>query len=303
MTVSAATPAPDQSLVAAWMMAIRPKTLPAAISPVIVGCAVAFQQGYFSAFSAAAALLVALLLQIGANLANDVADFQRGADTAERLGPPRVTQTGLLTPRAVGLATASVLVVAAVPGLFLVWLGGPLFALVGLAAIVAAVTYTAGPKPFGYLGLGEIFVFFFFGPVAVAGTAYVMSHALSTLAIVASIPIGCLVTAILVVNNLRDLETDRAAGKRTLAVRIGRDATRWEFATLLAIAYLAPIGLLIAGMASGWVLIAWATAPVAATLARQVWVVSGRALNPVLGGTARLCLWFGVTFAVGIVLG
>jgi 1,4-dihydroxy-2-naphthoate octaprenyltransferase len=174
--------------------------------------------------------------------------------------------------------------------------------MIGLLAIAAAVTYTAGPKPFGYLGLGEIVVFVFFGPVAVAGTAFVMTHDVSQLTVLASVAVGCLVTAILVVNNLRDMDTDRASGKRTLAVRIGRGATRWEYAALLAVAYAMPVVLWATGISQPGPLLAWTTAPLAILLVRQVWAVDGRGLNPVLGGTARLCLWFAVTLGAGIVL-
>jgi 1,4-dihydroxy-2-naphthoate octaprenyltransferase len=288
--------------ISAWLLAARPKTLPAAVAPVLVGCAVAWAEGAFSPLPAIAAFAVALLLQIGANLANDVADFRRGADTAERLGPVRVTQSGLLSVRQVTIATAAVLALAAVPGLYLVWRGGPLFALIGILALLAAVAYTAGPKPYGYAGLGEVFVFLFFGPVAVAGPAYVMMQTLSPLAIAASIPLGCLVTAILVVNNLRDIETDRAAGKRTLAVRLGRDATRREYAVLLVVAYAAPLLIWFGGLTPLWPMLAWATAPLAVLLVRRVWTVSGRGLNSVLGGTARLCLWYAIAFGAGIAL-
>ena len=229
------------SPVSAWLLAARPKTLPAAISPVLVGCAVAWAENGFDLVAAIAAFAVALLLQIGANLANDVADFRRGADTPDRLGPLRVTQSGLIAPRQVVAATVTVLIAAAVPGLYLVWRGGPVLAVLGLLAVAAAVTYTAGPKPFGYIGLGELFVFFFFGPVAVVGTAFVMTHHVTRLALVSSIAVGCLVTAILVVNNLRDIDSDRSAGKRTLAVRIGRRASRWEYTALIAVAYAMPI--------------------------------------------------------------
>jgi 1,4-dihydroxy-2-naphthoate octaprenyltransferase len=286
----------------AWLLAFRPKTLPAAISPVFVGCAIAWTENRFDLGSALAAFAVALLLQIGANLANDVADFQRGADTRDRLGPLRVTQGGLIPPRQVVVATVAVLTAAAVPGLYLVWRGGPVLALLGLLAIAAAVTYTAGPKPFGYLGLGELVVFVFFGPVAVAGTAFVMTHHVTRLALVSSLAMGCLITAILVVNNLRDIDTDRMAGKRTLAVRIGRRATRWEYTALLAVAYAMPVGMWVAGLAQPGPLLAWTTTPLAIVLVRKVWEVDGRALNPVLGGTARLCLWFAVTLGAGIVL-
>jgi 1,4-dihydroxy-2-naphthoate polyprenyltransferase len=288
----------------AWLLAARPKTLPAAISPVLVGCAVAWAEHEFELVVAVAAFAVALLLQIGANLANDVADFRRGADTDSRLGPLRVTQGGLIAPRQVVMATVVVLIVAAIPGLYLVWCGGPVLAMVGLLAIAAAVTYTAGPKPFGYLGLGELVVFLFFGPVAVAGTAYVMTDDITRLALLSSVAMGCLVTAILVVNNLRDVDTDRAAGKRTLAVRIGKGATRWEYTALIAAAYAMPLVIWIwaSELSEPGPLLAWATAPLAIVLVRQVWDVDGRALNPVLGGTARLCLWFAVALSAGIIL-
>ena len=290
------------SPLSAWLLATRPKTLPAAISPVIVGCAVAWAEDRFDLVAGLAAFAVALLLQVGANLANDVADFRRGADTDDRLGPMRVTQSGLISPRHVVVATVTVLLAAAAPGLYLVWRGGPVLAMLGLLAIAAAVTYTAGPKPFGYLGLGELFVFIFFGPVAVVGTAFVMTHEVTRLALLSSVAMGCLVTAILVVNNLRDIDTDRVAGKRTLAVRIGRRATRWEYTVLIAVAYAMPLIMWWSGLSEPWPLLAWTTAPLAIHLVRQVWDVAGRGLNPVLGGTARLCLWFAVTLGVGITL-
>jgi 1,4-dihydroxy-2-naphthoate polyprenyltransferase len=301
MSTALGSPA-NVSPLSAWLLAARPKTLPAAISPVLVGCAVAWAENGFDLMSAFAAFAVALLLQIGANLANDVADFRRGADTDNRLGPLRVTQGGLLSPRQVIMATVAVLTAAALPGLYLVWRGGLVLALLGLLAIAAAVTYTAGPKPFGYLGLGELFVFFFFGPVAVVGTSFVMTHDVAPLSLASSIAMGCLVTAILVVNNLRDIDSDLAAGKRTLAVRIGRKATRWEYTTLIAVAYAMPIVMWASGMSQPWPLLSWATIPLAIHLVRQVWEVGGRGLNPVLGGTARLCLWFAVTLGAGIVL-
>ena len=301
MSTALGSPA-DVSPFSAWLLATRPKTLPAAISPVIVGCAVSWAEARFDLVAALAALAVALLLQIGANLANDVADFRRGADTDDRLGPMRVTQRGLIPPRQMVVATVIVLLAAAAPGLYLVWRGGPVLAMLGLLAIAAAVTYTAGPKPFGYLGLGELFVFIFFGPVAVVGTAFVMTHDVTRLALLSSVAMGCLVTAILVVNNLRDIDTDRAAGKRTLAVRIGRGATRWEYSALIAVAYAIPLIMWWSGLSEPWPLLAWTTAPLAIRLVRQVWDVAGRGLNPVLGGTARLCLWFAITLGVGIAL-
>src|SRR5215213_1973621 len=295
-------PSTNVTPLSAWLLAVRPKTLPAAVSPVLVGCAVAWAEGGFDLAPALAAFAVALLLQIGANLANDVADFRSGADTQDRLGPLRVTQGGLIPPRQMVVATAAVLIAAAAPGLYLIWRGGVVLAVLGLLAIAAAVTYTAGPKPFGYLGLGELFVFVFFGPVAVVGTAFVMTHHITNLPLASSTAIGCLVTAILVVNNLRDIDTDRMAGKRTLAVRIGTGATHWEYTALLAVAYAMPVLIWTSELSQPGPLLAWATAPLAILLVRRVWQVSGRALNPVLGGTARLCLWFAITFGAGIIL-
>lgn len=285
-----------------WLVAARPKTLPAAVAPVAVGSAVAWSEGGLVPWVAAAALAVALLLQIAANLANDVFDYRRGADTEHRLGPPRVTQSGLIPPGRVLMATAVVLVGAVLAGLPLVWRGGwPLLAL-GLLAILATLAYTAGPAPLGYIGLGEAAVFAFFGLVAVAGTAYVQTKELSWLAIAAAVPVGWLVTAILVVNNLRDIETDRRAGKRTLAVRLGDAATRKEYAGLIAGAYvLLPVYWLL-GLISIWWWLPWLTLPLAVPLVRRVARESGPALNAVLAGTARLQLLFSILFAGSIVL-
>lgn len=285
----------------AWLLAARPKTLPAALSPVVVGSAVAVAEGGFDLLVGIAAIAVALLLQIGANFANDVADFRSGADTEHRVGPTRVTQSGLLSPRQVEVATAITLALAAIPGAFLVWRGGWIFAVVGLLAIGAAVAYTAGPA-YGYVGLGDIAVFLFFGPVAVAGTAYLMTHQLTALSLLSSIPMGCLITAILVVNNLRDIETDREAGKRTLAVRLGRGGARAEYTALLVLSYVMPVVVWLSGLASFWVLLSFVTAPLALVLLQRVRNQEGRALNPVLAGTARFCLFFAVAYAVGIVL-
>jgi 1,4-dihydroxy-2-naphthoate octaprenyltransferase len=292
---------PTTSTVNAWLLAARPKTLPAALSPVVVGSAVAYAEGRFDLLVALAAIAVALLLQIGANFANDVADFRSGADTEHRVGPTRVTQSGLLSPRQVEVATAVTLALAAIPGLYLVWQGGWVFAVAGLLAIGAAVAYTAGPA-YGYVGLGDIAVFLFFGPVAVTGTAYLMTQQLTTLSLLSSIPMGCLITAILVVNNLRDIETDRAAGKMTLAVRLGRGGARTEYVLLLVLSYVIPIVVWLNGLTSFWVLLSFVTLPLGVMLMQRVRHEEGRALNPVLAGTARLCLFFAVAYAVGIVL-
>jgi len=284
----------------AWWLAIRPATLAASAAPVAVGAGVAWSAGAFSIGAALAALLGALFLQVGANFANDVFDFERGADTADRQGPTRVTQAGLITPaqmkRAMWLAFAA----ASVAGVYLATLAGwPVLAL-GLASIAAAYLYTGGPRPYGYVGLGDLAVFLFFGLGAVIGTYYVQALAVSGLAVFASIPIGALAAAILVVNNLRDIETDARAGKRTLAVRIGEGPTRIYYLTLLLVAYVVPLALWWRGLASAWVLLTWLSLPLALRLVVRVRRERGLALNGCLVGTARLEVLYGLLFALGL---
>ena len=288
--------------VSPWLLAARPRTLPAAVAPVIVGTAIAVAEGRFAFWAAAASFAVALLLQIGANLANDVFDYRRGADTTARLGPTRVTQSGLIPPERVLLATWLTLGAAALAGLYLVWRGGWPILLLGLLAILSALAYTGGPAPLGYHGLGDLFVFLFCGLVAVAGTYYVQARELSALALAAGVPVGCPVTAILVVNNLRDVETDRAAGKRTLAVRLGRRGTQAEYVALLAVAYGALPLLWLAGLLPGWWWLPWLSLPLAVALVRRVLRETGPALNAVLAGTARLHLLYGLLLSAAILL-
>jgi len=284
-----------------WWLAIRPRTLPAAVGPIAIGTAVAIHEDGFYLPAALAALAVALLLQIAANLANDLFDFKRGADVA-RVGPTRVTQSGLVTTRAMYCATGTVIGLAVIAGLVLVQRGGwPIFVL-GLLSVLSAIAYTAGPYPLGYHGLGDLFVFLFFGLVGVAGSAYVQTLDLTWFAIAASIPAGALVTAIIVVNNLRDIETDRAAKKRTLAVRIGRNGTIGEYSLLISLAYVTPLSLWLNGNLSIWWWMSWVSVPLAWTLLRKVRSERGRALNPVLAGTAKLSLVFSLLFAGSIVL-
>jgi 1,4-dihydroxy-2-naphthoate octaprenyltransferase len=283
-----------------WLIAIRPATLTAAVAPVLVGSAVAARAGGFRLGPAAAALAGAMLLQIGANLANDVDDFERGADTAARRGPTRVTQSGLLRPRQVRRAEWLAFAAAALVGTYLIAVAGWPIALLGLAAIAAGWAYTGGPWPLGYHGLGDACVFLFFGLAAVAGTAYVQTGGLEPLALVAALPVGALITAILVVNNTRDADSDRLAGKRTLAVRLGAGGGRIEYALLLAVAYAVPPLLWSAG-ASAWVLLPLATLPLA--LRRVVAMArarDGTAFNALLGATARLQLLFAALFAAGL---
>lgn len=286
----------------AWILAARPKTLPAAVGPILVGAALALADGVFQVGPALAALLCALLLQIGSNFANDYFDFFKGADTHERMGPTRVTSAGLLSPNAMRWGMVVIFGAASLVGLYLIWAGGwPIF-IAGVAALLAAIAYTGGPFPFGYYGLGDLFVFIFFGLVAVCGTYYIQAHTLPAAVIWAAVPPGLLITAILVVNNLRDLETDRRANKRTLAVRLGRQGTQLEYLLLLLIAYLTPVWLWLGIHKSPWVLLPWLSLPLALPLLRAVFVNQGKALNATLAGTARLSLLFSILFAIGMLI-
>jgi 1,4-dihydroxy-2-naphthoate polyprenyltransferase len=284
-------------------MAIRPATLTAAAAPVLVGTAVAYAAGGFRSGPALAALAGAFLLQIGANLANDVFDYEKGADTANRLGPTRVVQSGLLSPAAVRAGMAVTFSLALAVGVYLVWVAGPVIVVIGLLSIAAAIAYTGGPYPLAYNGLGDIAVLIFFGFVAVGGTAFVQAGHVPGLAWWAALPVGALTTAILVVNNVRDIETDAATGKRTLAVRLGRPGAVAEYAFLLAVAYVVPPILVLAERLTIWALLPLATLPLAVGLFRRVRDERGRALNPALGGTARLLFLFGALFALGIFAG
>jgi len=288
----------------AWILAARPKTLPAALSPVVVGTALAFADGGFGLLPALAAAAGALLLQILSNFANDYSDFFRGADTPDRLGPVRVTSAGLISPDALRRGIIVVIALAVLIGLYLVWIGGWPILLVGVAAILAALAYTGGPFPFGYYGLGELFVFLFFGVVAVCGTYYVQTLTLTPPVMTASVAVGALITAILVVNNYRDLETDRRAGKRTLAVRLGRRGTQIEYAALFVVAYAVPPVLWLAMQMSPLVLAPLLTLPLAVRLIRTLAAATdGPTLNKTLAGTAQAGLFFSLLLAAGIVLG
>jgi len=282
--------------------AARPRTLSAAVVPVLVGSAVAASRGAFRADVFVAALAAALLIQVGTNYANDVSDHLRGADTPDRLGPARATALGLATPRAMTLAAALAFALATIFGLYLVSIGGVPVLAVGIASIVAGVLYTGGPWPLGYHGLGDLVCFIFFGIIPVATMVYLHTGSVSAAAWWAAIPVACIVTAILVVNNLRDLDQDRLAGKRTLAVVLGRLGTRVWFSVLLAVAYLTPL--------LGWALevfplavfLVALTAPLAQKLGDTVSHQTGRDLNSALVGTSRLHLLFGLLLSAGLLL-
>ena len=300
----AAAPRVAMSPARAWILASRPATLPAAAVPVLVGTAAAVAEGVpFRPIVFAATLVAALLLQIGTNFANDYSDFHRGADHEGRLGPVRVTQSGLLTENAVRRGIIVAFGLAVILGCYLAWVGGWPIVAIGVLSILAGLAYTGGPWPFGYNGLGDVFVFIFFGVVAVTGTAYLQAGAWSSLALAASVPIGLLVTNILVVNNLRDLPTDRAVGKRTLAVRLGDWATRVQYTVFAVAAYGATVLLAFSAPGRRWLLLPWLTAPLALGLVRRVQGgVAGRDLNPLLGRSGQLVLLFGALLAAGLLM-
>lgn len=295
-------PAPRPSRLATWVLACRPATLTAAVVPVLVGTAAAVGAGAgrVRVGAALAALLGAVFIQVGTNLANDVFDYEKGADTADRLGPLRVTQAGLLTPRAVRAGMIVAFALATLAGMYLTAVAGWPVVVIGVASIASGVAYTGGPWPLGYNGLGDVFVFVFFGLVAVCGTAYVELGVVPVRALAASVPIGAIATAVLVVNNVRDHVGDRAAGKRTLVVRHGRQVGVGEYMGLWALAYAVPVAMVLTGT-SPWVLLPLLTVPLAVRLARTVATVEGRALNACLAGTAKLLLVYGVLFSVGLV--
>lgn len=287
-----------------WLTALRPKTLSAAAAPVVVGTAVAWDHEAFRALPALAALAGALLIQIGTNFANDYFDYVQGADTETRVGPARAIPTGLVTAREMMGATLVTFVLAILVGIYLVAVGGWPVVWIGLVSIASGVAYTAGgPRALGYLGLGDLFAFVFFGPVAVAGTYYVQALRWAPEAFVASVPVGALTVAILVVNNHRDADTDVAAGKKTLAVRFGRACTRTEYVALLALAYGMPMVQLVLGQEDTWVLLPWITVPFAwPPLQAMLHTHSAPALNLALGQTARLLAVFALAYATGIAL-
>jgi 1,4-dihydroxy-2-naphthoate polyprenyltransferase len=285
-------------------MAARPRTLPAAVAPVLVGTAAAVEATDDIRVGAfIAALVGSIFIQVGTNLANDYSDARRGADSADRLGPVRVTSSGLVAPRRVLVATWVAFGVAVTAGIYLITVAGIVILIVGVASILAGVLYTGGPRPYGYEGLGELFVFLFFGLVAVNGSYYVQLERLDWLPFGLSLAVGFLVTAILVVNNVRDIETDQRAGKRTLAVRIGRPRTRQLYAALLAAAFVAVPVTLVATGGPAWGLLALGAAPLARRpLAAVMTRTDGPSLNGALAGTGALLAAFSVLLAGGLVI-
>ena len=282
-----------------WIMATRPRTLPAATAPVIVGSALAYKDMAFSLIVTIACLALATLLQIGSNYANDLFDYKKGTDKADRVGPKRAVAAGLITPRQMLMGTIVVLLAAVLIGLYLTYIGGIIFLIIGIFCIIAAVMYTAGPFALAYKGLGDVAVFIFFGLVAVVGTYYLQVQEITLFAIIAATGVGALVTNILVVNNTRDRHTDAKADKRTLAVRFGHNFCIYQYIFLLVVAYLCALALMFVNI---WAFLPLLTIPMAIKMVKELQELEGAQLNPTLGKTANLLFLYSVLLALGLVL-
>ena len=299
--MASAPPAPSKRR--AWLLAVRPPTLPAAVAPVLAGTGVAAVDGDFNAGRFLLALIGAVLIQIVVNFANDLSDFRRGADTPDRLGPPRAVAQGWLSQREMTIGIVVITCAALIVGVVLTIIVGWPIMLIGAASLVAAVAYTGGPLPYGYRGLGDVICLIFFGFVAVMGAGFVQIEELSWELAAASVPLGCTVTAILVVNNLRDIHTDRASDKRTLAVIIGERATRAEYTMLTLGAFVSVLVFAAIGLLPWWTMLAWASLPLGVILVRQIaGGLTGGGLNPMLKRTAQLHLLVGALIGLGGVL-
>jgi 1,4-dihydroxy-2-naphthoate polyprenyltransferase len=292
----------NKKIIEIWWIAIRPRTLPAALAGVITGSALAYLDGHFCLLPALTAMVIALLLQIGSNLTNDVSDFEKGADAGPRLGPQRVTQSGLLSPRQVKIGIAVVFGCAALLGLTFVFSAGWVVIPIGAAAILAAIAYTAGPYPLGYHGLGEFFVFVFFGVAAVVGTFFIQTGNVSLIAWLMSLPVGFIITGILVVNNLRDIDSDILAKKFTLAARFGSRFSKIEFVILFVTAYLVILILCFSRLLPWWSMLTWLSLPLAFRTTRIVITQKGQRLNQALAQTGQLALIFSMLFLLSTLL-
>jgi 1,4-dihydroxy-2-naphthoate octaprenyltransferase len=291
------------SAVRIWLMAARLRTLPAAIAPVLVGTALAGFEHTFHPLRFVAALFGAIFIQVGTNLSNDYSDARRGADADDRLGPVRVTAGGLVPPSQVLVATYVSFGLAVLAGIYLIVVAGWLLLAIGAASILAGVGYTGGPRPYGYAGLGEAFVFLFFGVVAVAGSYYVQVTHLQWEAFALSVPVGLLAAAILIVNNVRDIDSDRRADKRTLAVKLGRERTRVMFAVTVYAAYPLALVTWLAGPLTAWVALSWLSLPLAVGLVEIVRTkTDGPSLNGALARSGMLQLCFCVLLSAGLIL-
>jgi len=292
----------DKSEMKNWLMAARIKTLPAAISPVILGCALAYHDGFFYIFICFMTLLAAVLIQVGANFANDVYDFQKGSDREDRLGPTRATQSGLISPEKMKKAMWQMFVLAICVGFYLAFIGGWPIVIIGIASIAAGIAYTGGPYPLGYHGFGDVFVFIFFGLIAVPGTYYLQILEVSELSLWMGVIMGMLSTAILVVNNLRDLDTDKLSGKRTLAVRLGKEFSKIQYSILIILPFLLPLYLWLNLENELSLLITILALPISIHLIKQIFFLTGSNLNLILERTARFMFIFTLLLSAGLII-
>ncbi|MDA3938910.1 MAG: 1,4-dihydroxy-2-naphthoate polyprenyltransferase [Spirochaetia bacterium] len=293
----------NSSGIKGWVTAARPKTLPAALGPILPGAALAWSEDSFKLLPVIAALAAALLLQIAVNIANDYFDFIHGIDTPDRVGPTRAAAGGLLSLKSMRIGMALITLVILTIGVYLIYIAGLPILIIGLASVISVYLYSAGPFPLSSNALGDLFVFTFFGPAAVCGTYYVQTLNLNIEIILYSISIGLLITAILVVNNYRDIKTDTAGGKKTLAVVMGEKLTRVEYYLLVVVAYLIPPTLVFLTDTSPWVLLSLVSAPLWVPLFQDMYGrTSGKALNKTLAGTAKAGLLFSVLLSFGILL-
>jgi len=285
-----------------WILASRPKTLLAAVVPVVVGSALAINKGKFNFIYSFIALLCSLLIQIGTNFINDLYDFLKGADNHKRKGPVRVLSSGLISVREMKIGSFLVFIFAFLLGLYLVFACGIVVLIIGVVSILAGIAYTAGPFPLAYNGLGDLFVFMFFGIVGTAGTYFLHLKEFSLLSFLTAIPVGALITNILVVNNYRDIEEDKAAGKYTLAVILGRTFTRYQFIFLLFASFAVPAVLYFIYNFHAWIFLPYITLPLAYRLVDMLFTLEGFQLNKTLELTAKFSALFGILFAAGLTL-
>jgi 1,4-dihydroxy-2-naphthoate octaprenyltransferase len=285
-----------------WLLASRPKTLLASVVPVMVGTALAVNVGEFNLLVTIIAFLCSLLIQIGTNFTNDLYDYLKGADTKFRKGPTRVLASGLITVKEMKAGIFITFILTFFLGLYLVYVGGILILIIGLLSIIAGLAYTAGPYPLAYRGLGDIFVFMFFGLIGTMGTFYLHTNELSLSAFLSSIPVGALITNILVVNNYRDIEEDRQAGKNTLAVKLGKTFTQYQFIFLISVSFLTPLVLFLFFDFNIWIFLPYLTLPVAYNISKMLFTLEGIQLNKTLELTAKLSALYGTLFSAGLIL-
>jgi len=292
----------DISKLESWVLASRPKTLPAAVMPVFVGTSIAIFDNVFAPFAAIIALICSLLIQIGTNFTNDLYDYLKGTDKKDRVGPTRVLVSGLISVKEMKFGITLVFGIAFLFGLYLVYLGGLFILFIGILSLLAGYAYTAGPYPLAYNGLGDIFVFVFFGFVGTIGTYYVQANEMTMLVFWSSIPVGALVTNILVVNNYRDIEEDRIAGKKTLAVKFGSKFSRLQYVVFMILSYAILPVVYFTFKQSLFVFLPLITLPLSVKLVRMIYKLAGKELNKTLELTAKLSAIYGILFAVGILL-